>query len=188
MAKPPILQQLQKGKLLCDKTAPDFVATFNYSVNRLDNLKGDKDINPQNGVISVDNTDPEHPVIRCDVTKKDTKEDFLQPCELDRETGFVSHIYWRVEEILVGDGGTAPLPEGLKASLVYLKVYGYSDVYQLLQTDSVATFRTLALDLSAHYIPLYLIEDGGGETGELSIVDLRMLPTAQSWMISTTTA
>ena len=64
MAKPPILQQLTKGKFLCAKNAPDFVETFNYCVNRLENLKGDRDINPNNGVISVDNTDPEHPVIR----------------------------------------------------------------------------------------------------------------------------
>ena len=64
MARPAVLQFLQRGKLLCGKLFPGFVETFNYTVNRCENLKGDRDTDPQSGHITVDNTDPEHPVIR----------------------------------------------------------------------------------------------------------------------------
>lgn len=33
-------------------------------VNRVQSIKGDKDTNPQDGRITVDEADPEHPVIR----------------------------------------------------------------------------------------------------------------------------
>lgn len=64
MARPAILQLLQRGKALCGKIFPNFVETWNYTVNRCDNLAGDRDGDPQNGWIEVDNTDPEHPIIR----------------------------------------------------------------------------------------------------------------------------
>lgn len=66
MARPQNLQELRHGKLLTENNFPAFVDTFNYVVRRLDNLVGDRDTNPQTGTIRVDNTDPEHPVIRCD--------------------------------------------------------------------------------------------------------------------------
>lgn len=64
--KPKTLSELKHGNLLTKGNYPTFVETFNYAVKRLDNLLGDKDVNPQTGTIRVDNTDPEHPVIRCD--------------------------------------------------------------------------------------------------------------------------
>lgn len=64
MARPVLLQMLQRGKLLCGKLFPGFAETFNYTVNRCENLKGDRDTDPQSGHVTVDNTDPEHPVIR----------------------------------------------------------------------------------------------------------------------------
>ena len=38
--------------------------TWNYVTNRIENIKGDADVSPETGSIKVDNTDPEHPVIR----------------------------------------------------------------------------------------------------------------------------
>ena len=64
MARPQFLQRLQHGKLLTESNFPQFVETYNYSVNRCENIKGDADNNFGEGKISVDNTDPEHPVIR----------------------------------------------------------------------------------------------------------------------------
>ena len=64
MAKPAAMQKLDKGKLLTGKNFPQFVDTWNYTTQRIENLKGDRDANPQNGHINVDNTDPEHPIIR----------------------------------------------------------------------------------------------------------------------------
>ena len=64
--KPKTLSELKHGNLLTKGNYPTFVETFNYAVRRLENLVGDRDVNPQTGTIRVDNTDPEHPVIRCD--------------------------------------------------------------------------------------------------------------------------
>lgn len=51
MAKPQILTQLKHDKLITKANFPTFVETFNYAVNRLENIKGDYDINPKNGAI-----------------------------------------------------------------------------------------------------------------------------------------
>lgn len=51
MAKPQILTQLKHDKLITKANFPTFVETFNYVVNRLENIKGDYDINPKNGAI-----------------------------------------------------------------------------------------------------------------------------------------
>lgn len=64
MPKPPILQKLSHDKMLTKGNFPGFVETWNYTVNRANNLKGDYDVNPKNGCIQVDNSDPEYPVIR----------------------------------------------------------------------------------------------------------------------------
>lgn len=55
---------MDKGKLLTGKNFPQFVDTWNYTTQRIENLKGDRDANPQNGHITIDNADPEHPIIR----------------------------------------------------------------------------------------------------------------------------
>lgn len=64
MAKPIMMQTLGHGKLLTAKNFPQFVETWNYMNKRLENIRGDRDVNPETGHIKVDNTDPEHPVIR----------------------------------------------------------------------------------------------------------------------------
>lgn len=67
-ARPSILQFLQHGKLLCGKVFGGFVETWNYLVEAFDNLKGDAELDPENGIIYVDRSDASHPVIR---TKSD---------------------------------------------------------------------------------------------------------------------
>lgn len=67
--RPNFLSWLRHDRLLTKKNFPTFVDTFNYIVERIDKLKGDKDLDPQKGLISVDNTDPDHPVIRLDSTR-----------------------------------------------------------------------------------------------------------------------
>lgn len=66
MARPQVIQQLRHDKFLCKAVFPAFVDSWNYVANRVENLKGDSDINPQygQGHITVDNSDPEHPIIR----------------------------------------------------------------------------------------------------------------------------
>ena len=86
MAKPQILQQLTHDKLLAKPNFPQFVETFNYTVNRCENLKGDDDFVGRRGLINVDNTDPEHPVIRCNYDNlPEMVGDVLPDAELDPE-------------------------------------------------------------------------------------------------------
>ena len=64
MAKPQQIQKLRKGKLLTGKNFPSFAETFNYFGDFIENLKGDADVRPDNGCITVDRTVPDHPIIR----------------------------------------------------------------------------------------------------------------------------
>lgn len=86
--------------MLTKKNFPTFVDTFNYMLGRIDNIKGDKDINPQSGVISVDNTDPDHPVIRCDVNKipNVNGEKLVGDSDLTNASTYSVHVGKRTEQ------------------------------------------------------------------------------------------
>lgn len=60
------IQLLEKGLALCGKNFKGFVDAWNHVVNRSANIRGDGDTDPANGLITVDNTDADHPVIRLD--------------------------------------------------------------------------------------------------------------------------
>lgn len=62
--KPQILAKLRHGKLICQAIYPTFVETWNWLVRFTSTIKGDADVNPKTGVIVVDRTDPDHPIIR----------------------------------------------------------------------------------------------------------------------------
>lgn len=64
MARPPRIEKLRHGRLLCGSVFRFFVETWNWLVGYVDNMMGDADVNPQSGHITVDRTDPDHPVIR----------------------------------------------------------------------------------------------------------------------------
>lgn len=110
--------------MLTKKNFPTFVDTFNYMLGRIDNIKGDKDINPQNGVISVDNTDPDHPVIRCDVNKipNVNGEKLVGDSDLDNASTYSVHVGKRSAE----DGGET-----------------YATLYNFDQTPSESATATL---------------------------------------------
>lgn len=59
------LQFLKSGKALCSAAFPHFTETWNWLVSATSNLKGDHDVNQNDGHISVDWTAAGHPVIRC---------------------------------------------------------------------------------------------------------------------------
>ena len=82
MARPPRLEMLRHGKLLCGSVFRFFVETWNWIVGYVDNMKGDADVNPQDGHITIDRADPDHPVIR-----------------------------FRADKIVAGSGGSAALDE-----------------------------------------------------------------------------
>lgn len=60
------VQYLKHGKALCGKVFGSFVETFNGLVDFKVNLRGDADRQDGNGHITLDRTDPRHPIIRCD--------------------------------------------------------------------------------------------------------------------------
>lgn len=64
MARPPIIQKLKHGRLLCGNVFRFFVETWNWLTSYVDNMKGDLDVDPKNGVITVDRAQADHPVIR----------------------------------------------------------------------------------------------------------------------------
>lgn len=82
MAKPQLLQKLTHDKLLTKTNFPQFVETYNYTVNRCENIKGDGDDYGQ-GLIQVDNTDPEHPIIR--VNYDNLKSEYLEQTTPDSD-------------------------------------------------------------------------------------------------------
>ena len=60
--KPDNVCKLEKGKMI--DANEGFVDTFNWMVDFICNLKGDKDENPESGTLSVDRTVSDFPVIR----------------------------------------------------------------------------------------------------------------------------
>ena len=64
MARPQRLEKLRHGRLLCGSVFRFFVETWNWLTAYVDNMKGDAETDPQSGYITIDRTDPDHPVIR----------------------------------------------------------------------------------------------------------------------------
>lgn len=69
MARPRILQQLTRGRLLTGRNFPWFVATWNWLTRYVDNLQGDADGRNEEGYITLDRSDPDNPVIRFRIDK-----------------------------------------------------------------------------------------------------------------------
>lgn len=88
MARPPRIEKLRHGRILCGSVFRFFVETWNWLVGYVDNMKGDADVNPQAGHITIDRTDPDHPVVRFRADKaaggKSVKPD-------DVSTEFIPH-------------------------------------------------------------------------------------------------
>lgn len=62
--RPQRLETLRHGRLLTGRVFRFFVETWNWLITYVDNLAGDFDVNPQTGVITVDRTKGDRPVIR----------------------------------------------------------------------------------------------------------------------------
>ena len=63
------VQLLKRGLALCGENFAGFVDAWNHVVRRSANVCGDGDANPSEGLITVDNTDVDHPVIRLDTSR-----------------------------------------------------------------------------------------------------------------------
>lgn len=181
MAKPGILQRLTKGWLLSGKNFPGFADTFNYAVDRIENLKGDFDTNPKDGYVTVDNTDPEHPVIRLAKIPEGGggSASVLPGCfDLDDDYNFINR-YYRVEQFLFELGECSVSGAGLY--YIFLPQSGQGDA-SVESVASVSAYNSLAANLESSVIPLYLVTEN--EDGTYSVVDLRNVPTAAVWSVT----
>ncbi len=178
MAKPPI-QVLQKGKFLCAKNFPSFVDTFNYALSRIENLKGDQDANPKGGRITVDVTDPEHPIIRYHDPKEDEKNKIRieEVCEIDWDEKKIKNIYIQVEQILYTETDLPFTP--VSRGFLLLTIDATSAISVKTVSD-VAEFNELACNIKNHVVPLCYMEDD--TYGHRRVIDMRAIPHAQSWM------
>ena len=177
MAKPGILQRLTKGWLLSGKNFPGFADTFNYAVDRIENLKGDFDTNPKTGYVTVDNADPEHPVIRLAKIPERTVSVLPGCFDLDDDYNFINR-YYRVEQYVFEMGETAIDGEGL----YYISIHATNPSGASIKTTSdLNGYNSVVSNLENSAIPLYLVT--ANDDGGYSVVDLRNVPTAAVWSV-----
>ncbi|MBR4522812.1 MAG: hypothetical protein IKO64_01055 [Kiritimatiellae bacterium] len=101
MARPSIIQYLKHGKILAGKVFGSFVETWNWMVAGWANLKGDYDVDPENGLIYIDRTDEEHPVIRLRTDRLPATGANITTEDVDAITGLKLKINDGKLEILV---------------------------------------------------------------------------------------
>ena len=90
------LQFLKRGKALCSAAFPNLCATWNWLVSALSNLKGDHDVNSDDGHITVDWASASHPVIRCTGCKAADAD--------ETSTSETMKTAWRLELDAYGNG------------------------------------------------------------------------------------
>lgn len=178
MARPQALQKLRHGKLLSKSVFPQFVETWNYIVERLENIKGDCDDSPTDGLIKFDTTDPEHPVIRLNKSNLPTNEnnksipsnfDYYTKTVDDEEKNFVRggyvqqarNFYWCNETEITQSG------------YVELKI-SMSNPQTITIEQGKSAFSTS--DANFTYIPLWHIN-----TEMVADFDYRNKPVMQRW-------
>ena len=180
------LEYLSHGKALCGKVFARFVETYNGLVDFCANLRGDGDVAPGAGRITVDRADPVHPVIRCPgcgdsdgssgASAADLSASAFGLVEEKDESGTVTdrtvvNCWWN-------QGGVtrtgADVSIGTSEGVVYLKVavtgQGGSDFEVAVGT--LEGVQSMQKDPSLYVVPLYSISGG-------SVVDLRTAPQLQ---------
>lgn len=67
------------------KNFPAFAETFNYFGDFIENLKGDADVRPDTGCITVDKSVPDHPVIRFNGSRdsRGPEVTYIEPWTID---------------------------------------------------------------------------------------------------------
>lgn len=180
MARPPIIQKLKHGRLLCGTVFRWFVDTWNWLATYVDNLKGDFEVDPKNGVIVVDRTHGDHPVIRLRKDRLPASKVYIGPFNpVSSDDGVVSgfeHCYFQVGGLTYHIADV----ESFSGSdcVVALKIPTTSDggegnaaVVTYADIDALAAAQN---DLAFEVVPLFIIDGHRRVT-----VDLRAIPTFQ---------
>ena len=190
MARPPTIQKLRHNRLLCGRVFRFFVETWNWLVGYVDNMKGDADVNPQNGHIVVDRTDPDHPVIRfradrlpkggggeaVDVPADGPFSPVYDTEGEDEEvvTGF-QNCYWMNGGMTVHMSGTRSIPGtdgfiALKAGATP----STSGTATLYCYANLAALQAAQRDVAYFIVPLYVV------SSSKITLDLRRMPVVYS--------
>ena len=185
--KPQTLAELRHGKFICRAVYPTFVATWNWIVRFTSTIKGDFDVNPKNGVITVDRTDPDHPIIRlrqdrlASTTGKAWTGPFNPVTDEDSRVSGFDHCYFQV------GGKTYRIADvenfGGADCIVALKIPATADqspsgaqlvTYAGLESGAFDDLTSAQDNVAYEIVPLFIID----ENRRVS-VDLRAIPTFQ---------
>lgn len=185
MARPQALQFLRHGKALCGSVFRFFVETWNYIVRRCDSISGDMDANPSEGCIYVDNSDPEHPVIRLDRSKLPLGEgetvinpQYPSVYEIrENQNGkYFADRYYMVGGVLKdGPNGTV---SGFAGKVVAILIQQNENTVTLQAFNNIAAMQLAMADQTKVVIPLYVLDANCEIT-----LDLRHIPTGDLWNI-----
>lgn len=169
-------QYLKHGKALCGRVFGAFVDTFNWHNDFLLNLCGDRDVNGKEGRLTLDRTDPHHPVMRF--------VEFEQP---DKNEGRVSGCFELVEGMIVNcfyncggitksmeERDVSSMLESTVKSVICLELGRNSGDIVLIPFSELETRQG---NLGKYTFPLYLVKDGK------VVCDLRFAPQIQVFEI-----
>ena len=191
MARPQALQLLKHGKALCGSVFRLFVETWNYIVQRADGIVGDRDVNPDEGCIYIDNSAPERPVIRLDRSKLpkggggggSSADAYPSVYEIETTTTTPErkHFINRYYEV----SGVVREGPDISGSLE-----NYPNKFVAIRIDSVngttiATYSSLSqmqgdmVEQTKVVMPLYLLDENGDPA-----VDFRHIPRADMWSLA----
>lgn len=188
------VQLLKRGLALCGKNFGGFVEAWNHVVQRSANICGDADANPADGRISVDNTNPDHPVIRFDASNLGSSGSsgsdalpsaFMATPNYDDDGELKS---WTFSNFFMMKGGrtlTSDLTaeyttDALAGQYVCVSVgLSYIDDFYLVVVpkDSLDEYQKSE---SSYYIPIYFSPSKG------ELIDLRTMPQAQVFELGLT--
>lgn len=178
--KPVILQKLKHGKLLNHKTAPQFVETFNYIVDWINNFRGDGQIGDgSEGNIFVDGSNDARPVVRFEGELSssgggssdsyvDTKSNFA--LIRDNNTVKINNGYVMLGRLIRHVNGI----NVTQAGYIILKVGMGTLSYDIQILQGQQTIPITSNEYS--YIPLYRLDQN------LEVInDFRIIPQVQRW-------
>lgn len=182
------IQELKHGLALCGRNFRAFVEAWNHVANRSANLRGDGDTDPENGLVTVDNTDVDHPVIRIDRSKlkaggpsssasaADLAASAFGLVEERDDGGEVTNrtvvkCWWNQGGVTKAAGDVAI---GTAEGVVYMKVAatGQGGTGFEVGVSTLAAVQSMQEDPSQYVVPLYDIADG-------AVIDLRTAPQLQ---------
>lgn len=169
-ARPPILQFLERGKLLCGSNFPVFVRTWNWLVDGFDTFLGDGDQNPQNGSIFVDRTNPARPLIT-----------WKAPQWMEMNSATYKHGRFAVDTFASGSiklkdcfyrvGGktyefTGTQEISITSGYVALQVAanGSTPTASLTAYADIAALNQAEADLTKYTVPLYYVDNNEVKT------------------------